>query len=196
MKNVLFIDCCIRRELSRTKELADAMLFALARREDLSISPLCLMDEPLNYFSEGFFAQRERLLAAGEREHPRFRYAHQFAAADAIVIAAPLWDLAFPALLKVYIENVNVEGITFGCNESGCYGVCRAQRMVFLTTRGGAYDGAPDEMGARYLAALCGFFGIPRFDCIAADGLDLGTRPPEEILAEAKAKAVALAETL
>lgn len=130
------------------------------------------------------------------REHPRFRYAHQFAAADVIVIAAPLWDLAFPALLKVYIENVNVEGITFGCNESGCYGVCRAQRMVFLTTRGGAYDGAPDEMGARYLAALCGFFGIPRFDCIAADGLDLGTRPPEEILAEAKAKAVALAETL
>ncbi len=196
MKNVLFIDCCIRRELSRTKELADAMLFALARREDLSVTPLCLMDEPLNYFSEGFFAQRERLLAAGEREHPRFRYAHQFAAADAIVIAAPLWDLAFPALLKVYIENVNVEGITFGCNESGCYGVCRAQRMVFLTTRGGAYDGAPDEMGARYLAALCGFFGIPRFDCIAADGLDLGTRPPEEILAEAKAKAVALAETL
>lgn len=196
MKNVLFIDCCIRRELSRTKELADAMLFALARREDLSVSPLCLMDEPLNYFSEGFFAQRERLLAAGEREHPRFRYAHQFAAADVVVIAAPLWDLAFPALLKVYIENVNVEGITFGCNESGCYGVCRAQRMVFLTTRGGAYDGAPDEMGARYLAALCGFFGIPRFDCIAADGLDLGTRPPEEILAEAKAKAVALAETL
>lgn len=196
MKNVLFIDCCIRRELSRTKELADAMLFALARREDLSVSPLCLMDEPLNYFSEGFFAQRERLLAAGVREHPRFRYAHQFAAADVIVIAAPLWDLAFPALLKVYIENVNVEGITFGCNESGCYGVCRAQRMVFLTTRGGAYDGAPDEMGARYLAALCGFFGIPRFDCIAADGLDLGTRPPEEILAEAKAKAVALAETL
>lgn len=196
MKNVLFIDCCIRRELSRTKELADAMLFALARREDLSVSPLCLMDEPLNYFSEGFFAQREHLLAAGEREHPRFRYAHQFAAADVIVIAAPLWDLAFPALLKVYIENVNVEGITFGCNESGCYGVCRAQRMVFLTTRGGAYDGAPDEMGARYLAALCGFFGIPRFDCIAADGLDLGTRPPEEILAEAKAKAVALAETL
>ena len=51
-------------------------------------------------------------------------------------------------------------------------------------------------MGARYLAALCGFFGIPQFDCVAADGLDLGTRSPEEILTEAKAKAAALAETL
>ena len=193
-RNVLFIDCCIRRELSRTRALADAMLGALRKREDLAITELCLMDEPLTYFSEGFFAQRERLLAQGEREHPRFRYAHQFASADAIVIAATVWDLAFPALLKVYIENVSVEGITFGCNENGCYGTCRAERMAFLTTRGGAYEGAPDEMGARYLAALCRFFGIPRFDCIAADALDLGTRPPEEILAEAKEKAILLAQ--
>ncbi len=192
MKDVLFIDCCIRRELSRTKALADAMLRALRARADVSVETLTLMDEPLQYFSEGFFAQRERLLAGGERNHPRFRYAHRFAAADAIVIAAPFWDLAFPALLKVYIENVSVEGITFGCNESGCYGTCRAERMAFLTTRGGAYDGAPDEMGARYLKALCGFFGIPRFDCVAADGLDLGLRPPDEILAEAAKKAEAL----
>lgn len=196
MKNILYIDCCIRRALSRTKELADAMLLTLAAREDVALTTLCLMDEPLAYFSEGFFAQRERLLTAGEREHPRFRYAHQFKEADVILIAAPFWDLAFPALLKVYIENVSVEGITFGCNESGCYGTCNAKRMAFLTTRGGSYDGSADEMGARYLEALCHFFGIPRFDCVAADGIDLGIRPPEEILAEAKAQAVALAKEL
>ena len=173
-----------------------AALAVLGTRDDIAVTELCLMDEPFQYFSEGFFAQRERLLAAKELDHPRFRYAHQFAEADAIVIAAPFWDLAFPALLKVYIENVSVEGITFGCNASGCFGICRAERMLFLTTRGGSYDGAPDEMGARYLEALCGFFGIPRFDCVAADGLDLGLRPVEEILAEAKAKAAALAAAL
>ena len=101
MKQVLFVNCCIRRELSRTKELADAALAALGTRDDIAVTELCLMDEPLQYFSEGFFAQRERLLAAKELDHPRFRYAHQFAEADAIVIAAPFWDLAFPALLKV-----------------------------------------------------------------------------------------------
>ena len=67
MKNILFVDCCIRRELSRTKVLADAALAVLEAREDVSVTRLCLMDEPLQYFSEGFFAQRERLLAAGER---------------------------------------------------------------------------------------------------------------------------------
>lgn len=50
-RNVLFIDCCIRRELSRTRALADAMLGALRKREDLAITELCLMDEPLTYFS-------------------------------------------------------------------------------------------------------------------------------------------------
>ena len=29
MKNVLFVDCCIRGEASRTKKLADAFLSAL-----------------------------------------------------------------------------------------------------------------------------------------------------------------------
>ena len=61
-------------------------------------------------FQEGFFWQRERLLETGELTHPRFRYAHQFKNADRIVIAAPFWDLSFPALLKVYIENVSVQG--------------------------------------------------------------------------------------
>ena len=32
MKQVLFVNCCIRRELSRTKELADAALAALGTR--------------------------------------------------------------------------------------------------------------------------------------------------------------------
>ena len=67
---------------------------------------------------------------------------------------------------------------------------------MFLTTRGVSYDGTPYELFARYLEALCGFFGIRRFDCVAADGLDLGLRPVEEILAEAKSKAAALAAAL
>ena len=99
MKNVLFADCCIRGEASRTKKLADAFLSALPA--DCRVTRLDLMAEELSYFKDGYFAQREQLLAAGERDHPRFRYAHQFAQADRIVIAAPFWDLSFPALLQV-----------------------------------------------------------------------------------------------
>ena len=99
MKQVLYIDCCIRREGSRTKELAEHFLRELEKSGEYAIIRLNLMDEGLNYMTEGFFRQRDELLAEKEFDHARFRYAHQFAEADKIVIAAPFWDLSFPALL-------------------------------------------------------------------------------------------------
>ena len=194
MRTVLYVDCCIRREQSRTKRLADAFLSALP--SDCRVEHLDLMAEDLSYFKDSYFAQREQLLAAGERDHPRFRYAHQFAEADLIVMAAPFWDLAFPALLKVYIEQVSVDGITFGSTEAGLRGLCRASKLVFLTTRGGFYTGDAMEMGSRYLDALHTFFGIGAYTCIAVDGMDVAGFDAEASLAAAMQKAKALAASL
>ena len=194
MRTVLYVDCCIRREQSRTKRLADAFLSALP--SDCRVEHLDLMAEDLSYFKDSYFAQREQLLAAGERDHPRFRYAHQFAEADLIVMAAPFWDLDFPALLKVYIEQVSVDGITFGSTEAGLRGLCRASKLVFLTTRGGFYTGDAMEMGSRYLDALHTFFGIGAYTCIAADGMDVAGFDAEASLAAAMQKAKALAASL
>ena len=190
MTDVLYIDCCIRGEQSRTRKLAEAFLAELKKRDDVSIERLTLMDEPIIPFSNGFFWQRERLLEQGELNHPRFRYAHRFQRADRVVIAAPFWDLSFPALLKVYIENLCVQGITFDCDEkNGCYGVCRAEKMLFLTTRGGAMEGRPNENGTKYLSDMAQFFGVPSFEAIAADALDMGLEPVETILNRAIARA-------
>jgi FMN-dependent NADH-azoreductase len=195
MTDVLYIDSCIRQEESRTRRLAEAFLSALTMRADISLQRLTLMDEPIIPFQNGFFWQRERLIEAGEFDHPRFRYAHQFQQADRIVVAAPFWDLSVPALLKVYIENVNVQGITFDCDDqNGCFGVCRARKMLFLTTRGGALEGNPMDNGTKYLGDMAKFFGIPEFLHIAADGLDLGLEPVEDILGRAIVRAKELAK--
>ncbi len=194
MIHVLYIDCCIRGELSRTRKLAETFLAELSRTGEYAVERLTLMDEPLVPFQNGFFRQREELLEAGKLDHPRFRYAHQFKAAERIVISAPFWDLSFPALLKVYIENLCVQGITFDCDEkNGTYGVCKAERMLFLTTRGGALEGSPLDNGTKYLSDMAKFFGIPRFDHIAADGLDLGLEPVEAILNRAIERAKEIA---
>ena len=111
-----------------------------------------------------------------------------------MIVGAPFWDLGFPALLKLYIENICVDGITFGADERGTFGLCKAERMLFLTTRGGDYSDSRLEMGARYLEALCEFWGIPRFDVVAADGLDLGREDATVILNRAVANALKLAE--
>jgi FMN-dependent NADH-azoreductase len=49
-------------------------------------------------------------------------------------------------------------------------------------------------MGARYLEALCDFWGIPRFDVVAADSLDLGQEAVNVILDSAIANAIKLAD--
>lgn len=196
MTQALYIDCCIRGEQSRTKRLAEAFLTVYGAREDVVLTRLTLMDEPLIPFSNGFFWQREGLLERGELDHPRFRYAHQFQQAQRIIIAAPFWDLSFPALLKVYIENLCVQGITFDCNEqNGCFGVCNATKMLFLTTRGGALEGSEQDNGTKYLSDMAKFFGIPSFAHIAADALDAGLEPVETILGRAIRQAKELAET-
>ena len=194
MRNVLFVDCCIRRETSRTGRFADAFLSALP--SDCAVTRLDLMAEELPYFKDSYFDQREALLKEDRRDHPRFRYAHQFAQADLIVIAAPFWDLSFPALLKVYIEQVSVDGITFGSTEDGLGGLCKASHLVFLTTRGGFYTGHPMEMGSRYLEAMQTFFGIGAYTCIAADGMDVAGFDAEASLNSAMQQAARLAASL
>ena len=195
MKELLFVDCCIRGAQSRTAALARAFLGGLDR-ETWHVTTLNLMEEGLKPFLGDFFEERQHLLEQRALDHPRFRYAHQFAAADAVLIAAPLWDLSFPALLKIYIENISVEGITFGCNAQGCYGICRGGDLVYLTTRGGCYENSPMEQGSRYLAALKDFFGFDRYTCVAADGLDSDGVDAPAVLQEACIRAAALAGTL
>ena len=104
--------------------------------------------------------------------------------------------MAFPALLKLYIEQVSLDGITFGANETGLVGLCRGTDLVFLTARGGFYTGDPMEMGSRYLDALHTFFGFDRYHCVAADGMDVAGFDGKASLEEACKKAEALASSL
>jgi len=194
VKTALYIDCCIRGADSRTRALAEAFFSSLG--PEYETERLYLPEENLACFQGAYFDQRERLLAAGERDHPRFRYARQFARAGLIVAAAPFWDLSFPALLKVYIEQVSVDGITFQSGEAGLRGLCRAERLVFLTTRGGFYTDSPDEMGSRYLEAMSRFFGIGAYSCVAADGMDAAGFDGPASLRRACREAAALAGTL
>ena len=194
MRKALIVDCCLRGGESRTARIRDA--FAAALPEDVSVETLVLEEEALSCLTGAHFRQRQRLLDAGELDHPRFRYAHQFADADIVCVAAPFWDLSFPALLKVYIEQISVEGITFGTRDNRLVGLCRGTDLILLTSRGGAYEGDPMEMGSRYLEALHAFFGFDRYACVAADGLDVDPANAGRKLDEAVRRARALAQSL
>lgn len=197
MKTVLFVDACIRGEDSRTRRLALHLANALveqdAKLETVSLSTLSLA--PLD--REGL-RQRDALSEKGAFEHASFDLARQFKRADAVLIAAPFWDLSFPSLLRVYLERLCVCGLTFHYDEGGhIVGDCAARRMAYVTTRGGYVDQsdpAAQDFAQPYLRSLCAMLGIAKFDGIAAEGLDIQGKDPAAILAQAEEAADALAK--
>lgn len=173
----LAIDACVRNDASRTKKLL---------QEALALEPYCTVRElskmELLPFDQASLENRDALIRAGKRDAERFSYAHEFANADRIIVAAPFWDLSFPSILKVYIEHISVEGITFAAMPNGTLkGLARAKDLVYITTRGGNYEDSDMELGVYSMRKMTEFFGIDRFHAIAVDGLDLGCDVEEKI---------------
>lgn len=190
MKTILFVNSCLNQESSRTQRLADAVLDkmleeAAAVGEQAQVEELSLVDAGIEGLDEETLAFRSERSAAKDFTHELFAPARQFREADEIVIAAPYWDLSFPAMLKAYIEQLCVNGLTFSYSEEGIpVGHCLAKRLTYVTTAGG-YLGAYN-MGFDYVAAVCKlYFGIEESRCISAEGLDIWGNDAEAILASA-----------
>lgn len=176
---ILFINACVRKD-SRTKRLADCLLSELVGQ----IEEICLEDITFPVTDQVFLNKRNQLIARGDFSDSMFSLAKQFALADCIVIAAPYWDLSFPASLKQYIEQINVTGITFTYTPEGIpRGLCKAKKLFYVTTAGGSY--VPLEYGFGYVKALAqNFYGIPDIRLIKATGLDLAGANPDRIIEE------------
>lgn len=182
-KMILVIDACVRQEESRTRKLLTTALDTMkVQHPDWKFEVLDLNKMDLKYWTTDTLKARDELLMKRDYTAPVFQYGNQFREADGIVVAAPFWDLSIPAVLKVYIENISADGITFKCDESGMHGICKGQWMLFLTTRGGIWADSHMELGSRYMEALCQFFGIDQYNCVYADGIDVQELDGEKIL--------------
>ena len=174
---VLFINACVRSE-SRTRRLAEKLLLKLGEPYE----EICLEHVCFPVVNEDYLLERDLLISEGDFQNPMFDLARQFSEAPAIVIAAPYWDLSFPAMLKQYLERINVIGITFKYTEEGMpIGLCRAEKLIYVTTAGGQY--VPEEFGFGYVKALAqNFYGIQDVGQVKAVGLDIAGADVNEIM--------------
>jgi len=180
----LFIDCCINGEKSATRRYAEAWI-AKYVKSDIEI--LRLIEEDIHPLYEADINRRGSLIAAHEFHDDMFRYARQFQFADQVIIAAPLWDLSFPSLLKIYFENIAVCGINiiYDCGRS--IGCAHAKTVHYFATCGGFYG--KDNLATQYVKGICcGMFGVKEFEAHVIDGLDIDKSKREEILAAEIAK--------
>lgn len=164
---ILYVKCCPRND-SRTDKLAKALLETL----DDYYEVLDIIHENLLPLDRDTLIMREAFIEQSNYSYPIFDYAKQFAFADTIVIAAPYWDLSFPAALKSYIENIYVTGLVSRYGEDGVpEGLCKAKKLYYVTTSGGPYD---PEFSYGYIDKLATkYFGIDETELIYADMLDV-----------------------
>ena len=178
---ILYVNGCVRKE-SRTKRLAEQLLLKLGNPyEELKLEK---NDFPV--VNEEYLGKRDRLISKGEFQNPMFDLARRFAEAETIVIAAPFWDLSFPAMVKQYLEQINVVGITFKYSEEGVpVALCKASRLFYVTTAGGFF--VPEDYGFGYVKALAqNYYGIQDVRKIEAVGLDIYGADVSAIMSDAE----------
>ena len=187
--NILFVNCCIRGEASRTMGLCRAALEEIrAKYPDATIQELCLDQEEIRPLHSDTLARRNALEHQKDFSDPMFRYAHQFAEAEIVVVGAPYWEYQFPALLRCYIEHISVNGVTFAYGEdSRPHGLGKGERLFYITTAGGPI--LDRNCGFDYLKTLLSnMMGFTKLDYVAAECTDVIGYPVEEELQKAEAR--------
>jgi FMN-dependent NADH-azoreductase len=174
MKKLVVIDACIREGESRTRRIAEPIIRRLESRYEVTFFHLTEMSmEPL---TPKTYADR----AAGIIPEWAVKAAKTVAEADRIVIAAPFWDMSFPAVLKTFIEHISLFDITFTDNGRSCVGLCKCEKVMYITTRGmNIPTGDPREQGSSYLTALSSLWDLGIVLTVAAWNMDYAS--PEEL---------------
>ena len=189
-KKLVIINACVREGESRTLRIAEPIIAVLSKRYELiryDLPPMRI--DPLNPV---LYGQRSR----GEVPEWAVEAATAIAGADRILIAAPFWDMSFPAVLKCFFEQTSLFDITFTDNGQTCVGLCKAPKVLYVTTRGmDIPTGDRREQATPYLRALGSLWNLGRLTTISAQNMDYST--PKEIeakIAAATQKGLAIAK--
>ncbi|HAT4348439.1 TPA: FMN-dependent NADH-azoreductase [Clostridium perfringens] len=196
MSKVLYIKANIKGEgESRTFKVSDSFVEEYKKNnpED-EIITLDLYKENIDFLRADDLGKLFGPKDEESKNNSILKYAYQFADADKYIIAAPMWNLSFPAILKAYIDYVSVSGITFKYTAEGPVGLLNNKKAVHIVSRGGGYDNSPYEMGDRYLRTILGFFGIKDIETIGIDNLDVIGVNVKEKVEEGIEKAISIAK--
>lgn len=192
---LLYVDACVRGQVSRTARLAEVFLAECKRLlPDAAVTVQRLNEMNLRPIDAPTLAMKEALCDRRAWNDPFLAAAVAFQEADIVLIAAPYWDLSFPSLLKIWVENVYVRNLTFRYENDRCIGLCRGRESVYITTAGSPIG--ENDWGAGYMKAVFAALGIHSFTAIRAEALDLEGRDAEAIMREAERQAVRAAREL
>ena len=183
--NVLLVNSSPRGERSHSLELAKyaaAKLGGQLTTVDLSVDEPPFLSGEVIAYDYGFMKLEQLSPRGKEIAAAQAKIVAQLKAADAVVIAAPMWNFNMPASLKAWFDLGIKVNDTWKMGEKGEYvGLLTNIKKVIVTgARGGVPAGAPYDMLAPHIKGLCGFLGMSGYHDAWVSGRDAEAIAPEK----------------
>jgi len=130
-----------------------------------------------------------------EREHALAKESdpliEEVEAADAIVIAAPMYNFAIPSTLKAWIDHITRAGRTFRYTAAGTVeGLLKNKKVFIVAARGGVYTGdspaKPLDFQEPYLRTILGFNGLTDVTFVYVEGQKISPQAADAGLVQAR----------
>ena len=197
MSNILYLTASIRSDAdSISRGLGQRIVDGLATKAGASVTTRDLAANDLPFMTAERFGAN--LTPAADRTPDQAALAAiadtliaELQAADAIVIAAPVYNFGPPSTLKAWADLVARAGTTFRYTATGPEGLLTGKKAYLAIASGGTPVGSDFDFMTRWLTFFLGFLGISDVTMVAADGI-MGAGGEEKIAA-AQAKAEQLA---
>jgi len=190
---LLHIDSSILGDNSASRQLSDSVVKAWKNADaSVEVTYRDLAADAISHFSSatlvaaGTPAEVRNAAQQHEAELSASTLA-EFLAADAVVIAAPMYNFTIPTQLKAWIDRIAVAGQTFRYTEAGPEGLCGGKKVVVVSTSGGLHAGQATGVAHEdYLKVLFGFLGVTDIEFVRAHGLAYGDEVRNKALSDAQ----------
>ncbi|AZC30979.1 FMN-dependent NADH-azoreductase [Pseudomonas chlororaphis] len=190
---LLHIDSSILGDNSASRQLSESVVKAWKNADaSVEVTYRDLAADAISHFSSatlvaaGTPAEVRNAAQQHEAELSASTLA-EFQAADAVVIAAPMYNFTIPTQLKAWIDRIAVAGQTFRYTEAGPEGLCGGKKVVVVSTAGGLHAGQATGVAHEdYLKVLFGFLGITDIEFVRAHGLAYGDEVRNKALSDAQ----------
>jgi FMN-dependent NADH-azoreductase len=144
---------------------------------DLAAAPPAHLDWTV--VSAGMTPEDQRTPEQNEAFKARTTYIGEVAAADEVVVAAPMYNWSLPTTLKAWIDQLIIPGVTVAAENNP--GLLNGKKVTIITTQGGSYaPGAPKEGWdhvSPYLAHVLEALGADNAEFVNVE-MTLSTRNP------------------
>jgi len=201
MTRLLVLDSAATGDQSVSRKLTDALVEKFAARDGAAeIVRRDIGADPIPHLHAGTVAA----IRTGEADSEAAREAlalsdaliAELAAADILVIGAPMYNFGIPSTLKAWFDHVLRARVTFRYTEAGPEGLMKGKRAIVVESRAGFYSDGPLaalDNQEPHLRTMLGFMGIEDVTFVRAEKLAFGPEAAAASLADANEQLEALA---